>query len=162
MKNTLKVLGIIAMVALIGFSMVSCSDDDAGGGGKSPDGTWEGKNTYLGTEDNGANGKTFTVVISGDDITITGNDKELKGKLVDDPSIPTTPTPQQPGIDEQTDIYKDIKKDSATVGKLIYHYIKASAGGETYEEENLDIDIDPPELGGWVSLSTITGDLARK
>jgi len=36
MKNVLKVLGIIALVAVIGFSMVSCGDDDSGGGGKVP------------------------------------------------------------------------------------------------------------------------------
>jgi len=28
MKNTIKVLGIIAIVAVIGFSMVSCKDDE--------------------------------------------------------------------------------------------------------------------------------------
>jgi len=29
MKNTFKILGIIALAAVIGFSMVACSDDDA-------------------------------------------------------------------------------------------------------------------------------------
>jgi len=33
MKNVFKVLGIIAIVAVIGFSMVSCGDDGVGGGG---------------------------------------------------------------------------------------------------------------------------------
>jgi len=34
MKNVFKVLGIIALAAVIGFSMVSCGgDDDSGGGG---------------------------------------------------------------------------------------------------------------------------------
>jgi len=32
MKNVFKVLGIIALVAVIGFSMVSCGGDDDGGG----------------------------------------------------------------------------------------------------------------------------------
>ena len=32
MKNTLKVLGIIALLAVIGFSMAACSDDSGGGG----------------------------------------------------------------------------------------------------------------------------------
>jgi hypothetical protein len=44
MKNVFKVLGIIALVAVIGFSMVSCkSDDDDGGGGNSSNwvGTWK-------------------------------------------------------------------------------------------------------------------------
>ena len=35
MKNTIKLLGIIALVAVIGFSFAACgSDDDNGGGGK--------------------------------------------------------------------------------------------------------------------------------
>ena len=32
MKNFVKYFGIIALVALIGFSMVACSDDGGGGG----------------------------------------------------------------------------------------------------------------------------------
>jgi len=32
MKNFFKILGIISMVLVIGFSMVSCGDDDDGGG----------------------------------------------------------------------------------------------------------------------------------
>jgi hypothetical protein len=37
MKSTLKILGIIALVAVIGFSMAACGgeeEDDGGGGGK--------------------------------------------------------------------------------------------------------------------------------
>jgi hypothetical protein len=33
MKNTFKLIGIIALVAVIGFSMAACGDDDGGGGG---------------------------------------------------------------------------------------------------------------------------------
>ncbi|WP_461247712.1 hypothetical protein, partial [Treponema sp. R6D11] len=35
MKNFFKVLGVIALVAVIGFSMAACGsyDDDSGGGG---------------------------------------------------------------------------------------------------------------------------------
>ena len=33
MKNFLKLLGIIALVTVIGFSMASCKNDDDGGGG---------------------------------------------------------------------------------------------------------------------------------
>jgi len=62
MKNTLKVLGIIALVAVIGFSMAACSDDDAGGGGGgSTDSALNG--TWVGDEDNGTltiDGDTFT------------------------------------------------------------------------------------------------------
>ena len=32
MKNTIKILGIIALVAVIGFSMAACGGDDDGGG----------------------------------------------------------------------------------------------------------------------------------
>jgi len=44
MKNIIKILGIIALVAVIGFSMVACNDGNGGGGGSrgSLDGTWEG------------------------------------------------------------------------------------------------------------------------
>ena len=33
MKNIVKLFGIIALVAVIGFSMAACGDDDSGGGG---------------------------------------------------------------------------------------------------------------------------------
>ena len=33
MKNFFKLFGIIALVAIIGFSMVACGGDDGGGGG---------------------------------------------------------------------------------------------------------------------------------
>jgi len=32
MKKTIKLIGIIALVAVIGFSMAACGDDDNGGG----------------------------------------------------------------------------------------------------------------------------------
>jgi hypothetical protein len=50
MKNFLKLLGIIALVAVIGFSMVACDDgsDDGGGGGSNPFiGTWKSSNGYV-------------------------------------------------------------------------------------------------------------------
>jgi hypothetical protein len=43
MKNTVKLFGIIAFVAVIGFSMAACDDgskDDNGGGNSSLNGTW--------------------------------------------------------------------------------------------------------------------------
>jgi len=48
MKNFWKILGIIALVAVIGFSMAACGgDDDDDGGGSDPEGTWEYNNgTY--------------------------------------------------------------------------------------------------------------------
>ena len=33
MKNVVKILGVIALVAVIGFGFVSCEDEDTGGGG---------------------------------------------------------------------------------------------------------------------------------
>ena len=41
MKNVFKVLGIIALVAVIGFSMVSCKDDGGGGNSNNWVGTWK-------------------------------------------------------------------------------------------------------------------------
>jgi len=44
MKNTIKFLGIIAMVAVIGFSMTACGGGDDGGGGSKEEqlkGTWQ-------------------------------------------------------------------------------------------------------------------------
>jgi hypothetical protein len=55
MKNTIKVLGIIALVAVIGFSMAGCGEDpDTGGGGgggggggtTAIEGTWRKSNGY--------------------------------------------------------------------------------------------------------------------
>jgi len=46
MKNTIKVLGIIALLAIIGFSMAACGDDDGGGGGGGGGG---GSNSLAGT-----------------------------------------------------------------------------------------------------------------
>ena len=42
MKNTLKLFGIIVLVAVIGLSMVACSDDGGGGSGADSalNGTW--------------------------------------------------------------------------------------------------------------------------
>jgi hypothetical protein len=48
MKNTFKVLGIIAVIAIIGFSVVACSDNSGGSGGNNGGGnTGGGNNTQL-------------------------------------------------------------------------------------------------------------------
>ncbi|MDR0301394.1 MAG: hypothetical protein LBI04_03670 [Treponema sp.] len=47
MKNTIKWFGIIALVAVIGFSMAACGDDNGGGGGGGGGGT-SGKLTITG------------------------------------------------------------------------------------------------------------------
>ena len=45
MKNSIKLFGVIAMVAIIGFSMAACDNGSTGGGGKVPEelrGKWLG------------------------------------------------------------------------------------------------------------------------
>jgi len=66
MKNAIKVLGIIAMVAVIGFTMIACPDDPGGGGGNGNGGG--GGGTGGGGGGGGGGGKpalTGTVSISG-------------------------------------------------------------------------------------------------
>jgi hypothetical protein len=46
MKNVFKILGVIALVAVIGFSMVSCGDDDNKGGDAL---NWNGEYQTYGT-----------------------------------------------------------------------------------------------------------------
>lgn len=59
MKNVLKAFGLIALVAVIGFSMVACDADDSGGG---INGTW-GDNGYT-FRISGSEGY-FTAIYSG-------------------------------------------------------------------------------------------------
>jgi hypothetical protein len=64
MKNVFKILGIIALVAVIGFSMASCGgDDDKDNGGGTVQGT-SGKLTITGLDS--FNGK-FAVAMQDDD-----------------------------------------------------------------------------------------------
>jgi len=104
MKNTLKILGIIALVAVIGFSMVSCSDD-AGGGGSHLNGTWEGTDEY--------SNKPVTVIINGDSITFKLDGKEYTGKLKD-----SKETGKYPSGATYED--KDIYDGSDLVGQVSY------------------------------------------
>jgi len=64
MKNAIKVLGIIALVAVIGFSMVSCGNDDGGGGSGGSGGGGGGGGpqtaTYIGKSGN----DTYTLKIT--------------------------------------------------------------------------------------------------
>ena len=46
MKNIIKLIGIIALAAVIGFTFAACGDDDNGGGGPQ-------KATYVSTDNNG-------------------------------------------------------------------------------------------------------------
>jgi len=47
MKNVFKVLGVIALVAVIGFGVATCGDDDSGGGGGTLN--WNGEYQTYGT-----------------------------------------------------------------------------------------------------------------
>jgi len=84
MKNFFKLFGIIALAAVIGFSMAACGgdddDDDGGGGGPSFDGTWTGAyNKYDGDIITATT--PVTVVIQGNNITITAGDVTESGTL---------------------------------------------------------------------------------
>ena len=70
MRNLFKLLGIIALVAVIGFTMVGCKTDedgDSGGGGSNSDiiGTWSG------TISDHGNNYPFTLVIGDGTYAIT-------------------------------------------------------------------------------------------
>jgi len=80
MKNFLKLLGIIAFVAVIGFSMVGCKNDDDGGGGDSNPfiGTWRSSNGYVMV----FAASTFTITSSGGSVesgsyTYSGNSASM-------------------------------------------------------------------------------------
>jgi len=42
MRNFFKLFGVIALLAVMGFSMVACDDGNGGGGGNPFIGTWNG------------------------------------------------------------------------------------------------------------------------
>jgi len=54
MKNTIKVLGVIALLAIIGFSMAACDDGEGGGGG--------GGNSLAGTTWKHGSGSSYTTI----------------------------------------------------------------------------------------------------
>jgi hypothetical protein len=87
MKNTIKLFGIIAMVAVIGFSMAACGGDDDNGGGGSPtpfsNTTWNDEMEMMTISFDGSNGVAWkmgttdivrgTYTVSGNDINFTLN-----------------------------------------------------------------------------------------
>ena len=106
MKNIVKLLGIIALVAVIGFSMAACGgdDDDNGGGGGSGvlNGTsWgDGSNheqviTFTGSNydfDNGASKGTYTLASDGKDLAFketSPGTKTYKGYYFPNTTPPT-------------------------------------------------------------------------
>jgi hypothetical protein len=72
MKNNFKILGIIALVAVIGFSMIACNNGSTGGGGK----------TNTGNENPSGNNSTIsgTYITQGGlgAITFTGSNFSMK------------------------------------------------------------------------------------
>ena len=73
MKSTIKVLGIIAIVAVIAFSMAACDDDGGGGGGASLAGTtWKYTGNTITTLTFAASTFRSVTVIGNQSNTITG------------------------------------------------------------------------------------------
>jgi len=99
MKNTIKVLGIIAVIAIIGFSVVACSDNSGGnnGGNTGGNNTGSGKQLsgtyYNGLESVAFSGNNFTYYalgIEGARGTYTVNGNVVTGILtwvISDPVI---------------------------------------------------------------------------
>ena len=90
MKNLLKLLGITAFVAVIGFSMIACDSGGGGGGGKTPSsGSTRDPVTYTGTagnvtytlkiEDGGA--RAALTPAKDDKYTLTAGGKTSKGTV---------------------------------------------------------------------------------
>jgi hypothetical protein len=69
MKRVFKVLGIIALVAVIGFGFVSCDDDDSGGGGGDTGVKWPSELAYRESESDGD--KVWTGIWTKDTTTLT-------------------------------------------------------------------------------------------
>ena len=65
MKNTIKMLGLIALVTVVGFSFAACDDDD----GNPFVGTWTGEGNWITLVI--ASNSTWTATIEGDS-TYTG------------------------------------------------------------------------------------------
>jgi hypothetical protein len=77
MKNTIKLFGIIALVAVIGFSMTACpepEEEKAEEENGTLNGTWvsETDSTYTGTITIGSDGKGTIVTSRSGTLTVTG------------------------------------------------------------------------------------------
>ena len=85
MKNTIKIFGIIALVAVIGITMAACNKGGGSGGGKLS-GTFEVDDRPGYTRTFSGNKHTFegpgyksegTFTISGDELTVTAADGDV-------------------------------------------------------------------------------------
>jgi hypothetical protein len=74
MKNTIKFFGIIALVAVIGFSLVTCNSGGGGGGGG-------------GSSSSGSGGNSGSVPSTSGSLTITGIPSQYNGKYVGGTSL---------------------------------------------------------------------------
>jgi len=128
MKNVLKAFGIIALVAVIGFSMAACeedvdSDNTDGGSwnaGKSLKGTsWEARDTY-GTPGSSlySYDKTYTITFTSDNmLTITEVGwSEIRQQHVSGYNITytTNRTPVNKSYNGSYEYYSNIKEGSIT------------------------------------------------
>jgi hypothetical protein len=158
MKNILKIVGIIALVAVIGFTMFACGSP-SGGGGKKPDPVVPKTRTYTGTAD----GTTYSLKITekltkaaydpkgGDsyELTVSGEASKSTGTVESKTSDTLTLKPSKSGEtftasvsgDSLTSLEGEITLDNNT---------KIEAPGELKPE-------DPPTPGDDKSTLTITG-----
>jgi hypothetical protein len=89
MRNLIKVFGLIALVAIIGFSMAACPDDGNGGGGGGGGGGGDVTPIVAGTfEYEGREAKFYAGYASGGRSVsraagMPANEKELSGKIED-------------------------------------------------------------------------------
>jgi predicted small secreted protein len=72
MRNFIKIFGVIALMAVIGFSMAACNDDSGGGGGGNSGGGGGGGNPFVGTWNGYDTGNdAIRLVITSSSFTVT-------------------------------------------------------------------------------------------
>ena len=76
MKNIVKLFGVIALVAVIGFSMAACPSPTGGSRGGSSGGTTGGSSG--GTTGGGSSGNTGSTIVSGADVTYAADAEAAK------------------------------------------------------------------------------------
>jgi len=79
MKNTIKLLGIIALSAVIGFGLTSCGDDGGGGDGSVTVGNWKWR-VYNDQQEGGSSTIQMDVNDADEKVTISGNVALLPGQ----------------------------------------------------------------------------------
>ena len=93
MKNYFKLFGIIALAALIGFSMTACDNDDGDSGPLSGTYTLEGGGASISFSGNNftfsMEGNSFSgsYSVSGSTITFTAEGQSMTGTIIDGNTI---------------------------------------------------------------------------